>query len=339
MKIGINGVGRMGRLALRAGWDVPELDFVALNEPHASPEVLATLLEFDSVQGRWHRSCEAGEHQVIVDGHALPITHHDRPESIPWQEHGVEMVLECSGAFRRTQLLAGHFERGVRKVVVSAPVNDGPPNIVVGVNHEEFDLSEEPVLTAASCTTNCLAPVVRVLHDTLGIERGLATTIHDPTNTQSVQDAPHSDPRRARASQLSLIPTSTNSATAVTLIIPELKGRLDSIAVRAPVLNASLTDFTCQVSRDTTIEEVNSLLKNASTEGPLVDILGFETRPLVSIDYAGDPRSAIVDASCTRVTDGRLVKVMAWYDNEWGYANRLVELASMVAQAADQRKN
>ena len=176
------------------------------------------------------------------------------------------MVLECSGAFRRTQLLAGHFERGVRKVVVSAPVNDGPPNIVVGVNHEEFDLSEEPVLTAASCTTNCLAPVVRVLHDTLGIERGLATTIHDPTNTQSVQDAPHSDPRRARASQLSLIPTSTNSATAVTLIIPELKGRLDSIAVRAPVLNASLTDFTCQVSRDTTIEEVNSLLKNANLQ-------------------------------------------------------------------------
>jgi glyceraldehyde 3-phosphate dehydrogenase len=333
MRVGINGVGRVGRLALRAGWARTDLEFVAVNEPHAEAETMALLMEFDSVQGRWDRACERrGADRIAVDGRALAYTRHAAPGDIPWKELGVELVLECSGRFRTTALLAPHFARGARCVVVSAPVKDGPPNVVVGVNHETSDLAA-PIVTAASCTTNCLAPLVRVLHDALGIERGLVTTIHSPTNTQRVHDAPHPDPRRARAAQLSLIPTSTNSATAVALIFPELAGKLDAVAVRAPVLNASLTDL--EVARATSVEEVNGALRSAAEVGPLVGILGFEERPLVSIDFAGDPRSAIVDARSTRVTDGRLVKVLAWYDNEWGYANRLVELAGMVARAAD----
>jgi glyceraldehyde 3-phosphate dehydrogenase len=327
----------MGRLALRAAWDRPEIEFVAINEPHTPTDVLATLIEFDSVQGRWRPATENGPAELDVDGRALAVTHDTQPNEIPWAKLGVELVLECSGQFREPAALTGHLDRGARRVVVSAPVSGGPPNIVMGVNHERFDLAKEPVVTAASCTTNALAPIVRVLHDAIGIEQGMITTIHAPTNTQSVHDAPHHDPRRARASQLSLIPTSTNSAKAIGLIIPELAGRLDSVAVRAPILNASLTDCSFHVSRRTTTDEVNSALQNAAATGPLEHILGFETRPLVSVDYAGDPRSAIVDAGCTRVVDDRLVKVMAWYDNEWGYANRMVELACRVARSDIER--
>jgi glyceraldehyde 3-phosphate dehydrogenase len=222
---------------------------------------------------------------------------------------------------------------GARRVVVSAAVKDVAANIVLGVNGDKFDLARERIVTAGSCTTNCLAPVVRVLHDGLDIERGVVTTIHDATNTQRVVDAPHKDPRRARASQLNLIPTSSNSSYAVTLIIPELAGKLESLAVRVPVLNASLTDCVFHVARDTTVEEVNALLRDAAGKPPLEGILGYEERPLVSTDYARDPRSGIVDALSTRVTDRRLVKVLAWYDNEWGYANRLAELTAMVARA------
>ncbi|MDA1265429.1 MAG: type I glyceraldehyde-3-phosphate dehydrogenase [Planctomycetota bacterium] len=337
MRVGINGYGRMGRLALRAGIDRDDLEFVAINEPHAPAATLATLTEFDSVQGRWDRTCGADGEALVLGDARLAVTAHDLPGAIPWEQLGVELVLECSGEFRTTALLEPHFERGARRVVVSAPVKDGPPNLVVGVNHDSVDLAEHRIVTAASCTTNCLAPIVRVLHDTIGIERGVVTTIHNPTNTQRVHDAPHRDPRRARASQLSLIPTSTNSATAVTLIIPELAGKLDSIAVRAPVLNASLVDFVFTASRATDVEEVNAALSAAAAAGPLVGILGVEDRPLVSCDFAGDPRSGIVDLDCTRVTDASLVKVMAWYDNEWGYANRLVELAGMVAAASGDR--
>ncbi len=334
MKVGINGFGRMGRLALRAavGRSDVDLEFVAVNEPAATAETMALLLEFDSVQGRFDAPCAGGEETLSVGDRTLRFTRHDRPADIPWRDLGVELVLECSGRFRKTPLLRPHLENGARRVVVSAPVKDGPPNVVVGVNDGAFDLGEHEIVTAASCTTNCLAPIVRVLHDGVGIERGLVTTIHDPTNTQSVHDHAHSDPRRARASQLNLIPTSTNSATAVTMIVPELKGKLDSIAVRAPVLNASITDCVFQVARDTTVEEVNRLLSEAAAGGPLVGILGVEERPLVSSDYAGDARSSIVDLLSTRVTDRRLVKVLAWYDNEWGYANRLVELAARVAR-------
>lgn len=331
MRVGINGFGRMGRLALRAGWERDDLEFVAVNEPNACAETMALLLEFDSVQRRWSHSCTGSGGSLDVNGTTLAFTQHSEPSQIPWSDLGVDLVLECSGEFRTSESLEPHFERGAKRVVVSAPVKDGPPNIVMGVNHDQYSLREERIVTAASCTTNCLAPVVRVLQDGIGIERGLVTTIHNPTNTQSVHDAPHKDPRRARASQLSLIPTSTNSATAVTLIIPELEGKLDSIAVRAPVLNASIADSVFQVSRDTCVEEVNSLLEEASAGERLSGILGYETRPLVSADYANDSRSSIIDALSTRVTGERLVKVLAWYDNEWGYANRLVELAGLVA--------
>jgi glyceraldehyde 3-phosphate dehydrogenase len=333
IRVGINGFGRMGRLALRAALGSDELEFVAVNEPHGDTETLALLLEFDSVQRRWKYGCTGGKDQLRIGDRVLRRTRYASPAEIPWDALGVELVLECSGRFRTTGRLKPHLERGAERVVVSAPVKDGPPNIVVGVNHDRYDLAREPIVTAASCTTNCLAPVVRVLHDGIGIERGLVTTIHDPTNTQTVHDAPRADPRRARAAQLSLIPTSTNSATAVALIIPELQGKLDSIAVRAPVFNASITDAVFQMRRPTSVEEVNGLLEAAARRPPLEGILGVEHRPLVSADYAGDPRSAIVDALSTRVTDATLVKVIAWYDNEWGYANRLVELAALVSRA------
>jgi glyceraldehyde 3-phosphate dehydrogenase len=310
----------MGRLALRAGWEMPELEFVAINEPHASAETMGLLLEFDSVQGRWSRDCaglKIGDTQLRFS----------REESIPaWSD--VDLVLECSGKYKTAAALQAH---GCR-VVVAHAVKDVAANIVVGVNDAQFDLSREPIVTAASCTTNCLAPVVRVLHDAIGIERGTVTTIHDATNTQRVLDGPHNDARRARAASLNLIPTSSNSSYAVTLIIPELAGRLESLAVRVPVLNASLTDCVFAMKRETSVEEVNASLAEAAATPPLAGILGYEERPLVSTDYRGDPRSGIVDALSTRVTDGRLVKVLAWYDNEWGYANRLVELARMVAR-------
>jgi glyceraldehyde 3-phosphate dehydrogenase len=334
MRVGINGFGRMGRLALRAVWGRDDLRVVAVNEPKGTAETMALLLEFDSVQGRWAHGCAGAGDVLDVDGASIAFKRHASPTEIPWAELGVDLVLECSGRFRTSPALEPHFARGASRVVVSAPVKDGPPNIVMGVNDDAFDLASERIVTAASCTTNCLAPLVRVLHDGIGIVRGTVTTIHDPTNTQTVVDAPHADPRRGRASMLSLIPTSTNSATAVTLIVPELAGKLDSIAVRAPVLNASMVDAVFQVERDTTVEEVNALFERASRSDRLASILGYETRPLVSADYARDPRSAVVDALSTRVTDGRLVKVMAWYDNEWGYANRLVELAALVAESA-----
>ncbi len=331
-RIAINGFGRMGRLAFRALWDRQDLKVVAINEPHATAEVLSTITEFDSVQGRWSHACSSESSHLIVDDKRIPVLDQQCPGELPWDDLGVDIVIECSGKFRTTPLLEPHFDQGAKRVVVSAPVKDGPPNIVLGVNHDAYDLAHERIVTAASCTTNCLAPVVKVMHDRIGIVRGLVTTIHNPTNTQSVIDAPHEDARRARSSQLSLIPTSTNSATAVTMIFPELKGKLDAIAVRAPVQNASITDCVFQVERDTSVKEVNNLLEEAAASDRLHNILGFETRPLVSCDFANDARSSIIDALSTRVTDKRLVKVLAWYDNEWGYANRLVELVALVAE-------
>lgn len=338
MRVGINGFGRIGRLALRAGWGREDLEFVAVNEPHAPASTMAVLAEFDSVQGRWpHTVGSESEGQLSVDGTALAYTRYEDCTRTPWDELGVELVLECSGVYGTAEALQGHLDRGARRVVVSRAVKGGPPNLVLGVNDAGVDLAEHPIVTAASCTTNCLAPVVRVVHDQFGIDRGLITTIHDPTNTQRVVDAPHADPRRARAAGLNLVPTSSNSAYAVTLVIPELEGKLDSLAVRVPVLNASLVDATFQVSRSVTTEEVNEAFERAAGSGPLEGILGVENRPLVSTDFAGDPRSAIVDLNSTRVTDGSLLKVLAWYDNEWGYANRLVELAERVASTERQR--
>jgi glyceraldehyde 3-phosphate dehydrogenase len=330
-RIGVNGFGRIGRLALRAGWDRPDLEFVHVNEPKGGPATAAHLLTFDSVHGRWERGAHGDERTLAIDGTDLSFTDASAPGEVDWAMAGVEVVLECSGRFRKLEQLEPYFERGVQKVIVAAPVKDPAAlNVVVGVNDERYDPAIQDVITAASCTTNCLAPLVRVLHEGLGILRGSITTLHDLTNTQTIVDAPHKDLRRARASGLSLIPTSTGSATAIGLIFPELEGKLDGLAVRVPLLNASLTDAVFEVARPTTVQEVNALLQ-AAAAGPLEGILGYEERPLVSVDFRGDPRSSIVDALSTRVTDRTQVKVLAWYDNEWGYANRMVELAGIVA--------
>ena len=330
-RIGINGFGRMGRLGLRAAWGWPDLEFVALNELNGDARTAAHLLEFDSVHGRFDHQIAGDGDTLSIEGTSLAYSSHATPGEVPWDELGVEVVLECSGKFRTAASLQPYFERGVRKVVVAAPVKDGGAlNLVMGVNDDRYDPDAHDIVTAASCTTNCLAPVVKVLHEGLGIERGSITTLHDATNTQVVVDAPHKDLRRARAAGMSLIPTTTGSATAIGLIFPELQGRLDGLAVRVPLLNASLTDAVFDVARPTTVEEVNELLR-AAADGPLRGILGYEERPLVSIDYKDDPRSGVVDALSTLVTDGTQVKVLAWYDNEWGYANRLLELARKVA--------
>ena len=329
-RIGINGFGRMGRLALRAAWDRPELEFVHVNELHGDAATAAHLLTFDSVHGRWDRDVRGEGAALTIGGSTMGFSDLAAPGDVPWDEVGADLVLECSGAFRTPETLAPYFDRGVRKVVVAAPVKDDRAlNVVVGVNDDRYDPASHHIVTAASCTTNCLAPVVKVVHEGIGIARGSITTLHDVTNTQTLVDAPHKDLRRARAAGMSLIPTTTGSATAIGLIFPELQGRLDGLAVRVPLLNASLTDCVFEVERTTSVAEVNGLLAAAAT-GPLAGILGYEERPLVSIDFKDDPRSGVVDAPSTMVTDGTQVKILAWYDNEWGYANRLVELAQTV---------
>jgi len=330
VRIGINGFGRMGRLVLRAAWKWPELEFVHVNEIEGGSETAAHLLTFDSVHGRWPHEVRAeGDDAFSIDGKRLGYTAHAKPGDVPWKEAGVDIVLECTGKFKTPDALAVYRERGVPKVIVAAPVKDKTLNIVMGVNDHLYRPDEHHVVTAASCTTNCLAPVVKVIQEGLGIRHGVITTIHDLTNTQVVLDQPHKDLRRARASGLSLIPTSTGSATAIAMIYPELKGKLSGIAVRVPLLNASLTDCVFEVSRPTTVEEVNGLLQ-AAADGPLAGILGYETRPLVSVDFKGDQRSSIIDALSTMVIDGTCVKILAWYDNEIGYVHRMAELARKV---------
>jgi glyceraldehyde 3-phosphate dehydrogenase len=328
--IGINGFGRIGRLALRAAWEWPELAFAHINEPAGDAATAAHLLTFDSIHGRWSEDVHGAGGVLSVEGTMLGYSAAAEPAEVPWGELGVEVVLECSGRFRTPELLEAYFQQGVRKVIVAAPVKEGALNVVVGVNDHLYDPQRHHLLTAASCTTNCLAPVVKVIHEGIGIRHGLITTLHDMTNTQTLIDAPHKDLRRARAASLSLIPTTTGSATAIGMIFPELAGRLDGLAVRVPLLNASLTDCVFEVARPTTVQEVNGLLE-AAADGPLAGILGFERRPLVSVDFRDDPRSGIVDGPSTMVTDETHVKVLAWYDNEWGYANRMVELARTVA--------
>jgi glyceraldehyde 3-phosphate dehydrogenase len=330
VRVGINGFGRIGRLDLRAAWGWPEIEFVHINEVKGGASAAAHLLKFDSVHGRWAPDVTATDDGIQIDGQPIGFSEFAQPGDVPWNDYGVDIVLECSGKFRTPETLEPYFARGVKKVIVAAPVNTGALNIVMGVNDNLYQPTEHHLLTAASCTTNCLAPVVKVIQAGLGIKHGVITTIHDNTNTQTLVDAPHKDLRRARASSLSLIPTSTGSATAITLIYPELKGKLNGLAVRVPLLNASLTDCVFEVARSTTVEEVNGLLK-AAAEGELKGILGYEERPLVSIDYKDDPRSSIIDALSTMVVDDTQVKILAWYDNEWGYSNRMVELARKVA--------
>jgi glyceraldehyde 3-phosphate dehydrogenase len=332
IRIGINGFGRIGRLAFRAGWAWPEIEFVHLNEIGGDGATSAHLLYFDSVHGRWNREVRGETDKLIIDGKAVSHTSHKDFSNVPWGDLGVDIVLESSGKFRTPEQLDAYFKAGVKKVIVAAPVKKGALNIVMGVNDHLYESDKHHLLTAASCTTNCLAPVVKVIHEGIGIRHGMITTIHDMTNTQSILDTPHKDLRRARAGSLSLIPTSTGSATAIALIFPELQGKLDGVAVRVPLLNASLTDCVFEVNRPTTIEEVNTLLQQAAA-GPLDGILGYENRPLVSVDYKDDPRSSIIDAPSTMVTNGTQVKILAWYDNEWGYANRYAELARKVARS------
>uniref|UniRef100_UPI004048219E ArsJ-associated glyceraldehyde-3-phosphate dehydrogenase n=2 Tax=Orrella sp. TaxID=1921583 RepID=UPI004048219E len=338
MRVGINGMGRIGRLALRAAFgavhrpdDDPRrqnrIDVVHVNEIKGGAQAIAHLLSFDSVQGKWRDSISATEKGIQIGERLLGYTSEATPASINWAEHGVDVVLECTGKFLTPETIQGHFNSGVKRVIVAAPVKVGEVlNIVVGVNHDQYDPARDHIVTAASCTTNCLAPVVKVIQESIGIRHGQITTIHDPTNTNLVVDAPHKDLRRARSAMQSLAPTTTGSATAIALIYPELKGKLNGHAVRAPVLNSSLTDAVFELQRSVTAEEVNGLFEQAA-KGSLAGILGYETRPLVSVDYAQDTRSAIIDALSTMVTDGTMLKVYAWYDNEMGYACRMVDLA------------
>ncbi|MBE03044.1 ArsJ-associated glyceraldehyde-3-phosphate dehydrogenase [Marinobacter lutaoensis] len=331
INVGINGFGRIGRLALRAAWCWPELSFVAINDPGADAATLAHLLNFDSVHGRWAHEARADGSDIVIGDRRLRVSHNRTLGETDWS--GCDLVIEASGRMRRVDVLQAYLDQGVKRVVVTAPVKEaGARNLVVGVNDHLFDPATDRIVTAASCTTNCLAPVVKVIHERLGIRHGSFTTIHSLTNTQTIIDAPHKDLRRARACGSSLIPTTTGSATAIVEIFPELAGRLDGHAVRVPLANASLTDCAFEVNRPTDRDTVNRLLKEAA-EGELTGILGYEERPLVSIDYRTDPRSAIVDAPSTRVINGTQVKIYAWYDNEWGYANRTVELARKVGLA------
>ncbi|MEX0846834.1 MAG: ArsJ-associated glyceraldehyde-3-phosphate dehydrogenase [Ilumatobacteraceae bacterium] len=330
-RIGINGFGRIGRLAVRALHRHPDLELVHINEHAGGVAVAAHLLEFDSVHGRFAGSVSTDGEALVVDGRPVGFSAHSTPGAVAWDEIGIDLVLECTGAFKTVEVLEPYFGRGVQRVVVAAPVKSPDVlNVVMGCNDHLYDPATHRIVTAASCTTNSLAPVVKVLHGSIGIERGAITTMHDVTNTQVVVDAPHKDLRRARSALMSLIPTTTGSATAITMIYPELEGKLNGMAVRVPLLNASLTDATFTMSRNVTVDEVNDLLRTAA-HGELAGILGFEDRPLVSCDYTNDTRSGIVDGPSTMVIDGSLLKVLVWYDNEYGYAFRLVDLAAKVA--------
>ncbi len=331
LRIGINGFGRMGRLTARVLFENPAVEIVQINDPAGDVTTLAHLLNFDSVHGRWSREASVESGAMVVGGRVISVTANKTIEETNWS--GCDLVIEASGKFKSKEVLQAYLDQGVKRVVVTAPVKqEGVLDTVMGVNDHLFDPAKHPIVTAASCTTNCLAPAVKVIHENLGIKHGSMTTIHDITNTQTILDAPHKDLRRARACGMSLIPTTTGSATAITHIFPELKGKLNGHAIRVPLANASITDCVFEVSRPTSVEEVNSLLK-AAAEGELKGILGFEERPLVSIDYKTDPRSSIVDALSTMVVNDTQVKLYLWYDNEWGYANRTAELALKVGLA------
>ena len=344
MRVGINGMGRIGRLVVRAALGGlaradgdpragAGLDIVHVNELKGGAAAVAHLLEFDSVHGRWRERFAVEEERAISIGNRrIGFSAAALPGDVAWGDLGCDVVLECTGKFLKQDQLQGYFDRGVKRVIVAAPVKEGGAlNIVVGVNDDRYDPREHRLLTAASCTTNCLAPVVKVVHDAIGIRHGQITTIHDPTNTNVVTDAPHKDLRRARSALLSMQPTTTGSATAIALIYPELKGKLNGHAVRVPVLNASLTDCVFEMARPTSVEEVNGLFREVAA-GKLAGILGYEERPLVSADYVNDTRSSIVDALSTLVTDETLVKIYAWYDNEVGYACRMIDLANIVRE-------
>lgn len=326
----INGFGRMGRLFFRAAFGNPDFDIVAINELKGDAKSSAHLLEFDSVHGKWGNGIESSDTGIIVDGVNIRFSNEKEPKDIDVNK--IDIVVECSGVFKDEKSLQPYYDNGVNTVMVSAPVKGRALNIVYGINDDLYDPKKHNLVTSASCTTNCLAPVVKVINEKLGIVHGSMTTIHDITNTQTIIDSPHKDLRRARACGQSLIPTTTGSATAITMIYPELKGKLNGLAVRVPLLNASLTDCVFEVSRETTKEEVNALFQEAS-ETYLKGILGYEDRPLVSVDYKDEVRSSVIDGLSTMVIDGTQVKILAWYDNEIGYVNRMSDLCKKVAKS------
>ena len=332
VKVGINGFGRIGRNLFRAAYEAgSDLEFVAVNDI-TDAETLAHLLRYDSILGRFPGRVEAREHAIAVDGSEIRVLAERDPAALPWRDLGAEVVIESTGLFSKRDDAAKHLAAGAKKVIISAPATDPDVTVALGVNFDEaYDPDEHHIISNASCTTNCLAPVAKVLNESVGIERGMMTTIHAYTADQRLQDLPHKDLRRARAAAINLIPTTTGAARAVGLVLPELNGKLNGIAVRAPVATGSVVDLVCEVARDTDAEEINAAMKDAA-EGPLAGILSYTEDPIVSTDIVQDPHSSIFDAEQTMVIDGRMVKVVAWYDNEWGYSNRCVELAAKVLE-------
>ena len=331
IRVGINGFGRIGRCVLRAMGDTTDLEIVAVNDL-TDAGVLAHLLKYDSVHGRFAGTVEAREKTIVVNGREIGVLDRKDPGELPWKDLGVDIVLESTGRFVDRESASGHLSQGAKKVIISAPAKGEDITVAMGINDKAYDAAKHHVISNASCTTNCLAPVAKVLHENWGIEHGLMTTIHSYTNDQRILDLPHKDLRRARAAAVSLIPTTKGAAKAVSLVLPELKGKLDGMAIRTPNANVSLVDLTATLGKSATPEAINDAFRKAAA-GPLAGILAVSDEPLVSIDFNGDPHSATVDAQTTRVMDGRLAKVLAWYDNETGYANRCIDLMRFVARS------
>lgn len=330
MKIAINGFGRIGRNAFRIAQNHPNLEVVAINDL-TDAHTLAHLLKFDSVYGIFDAEVKSTDNSIIVNGKEIKIYSERDPEGLPWGDLGVDVVIEATGVFRTREGMKKHITAGAKKVVLSAPAKgeiDG--TFVIGVNENEYDSTKQHLISNASCTTNCLAPVAKVINDEFGINKGLMTTIHAYTNDQKILDLPHKDLRRARAAGLSMIPTTTGAAKAVSLVIPEMKGKLNGMAMRVPLPTVSVVDLVLEVNQETTAEEVNAVLQNKA-ENELKGILGFETLPLVSVDYRANKNSSIVDAGCTMVMGGNMVKILTWYDNEWGYSERLIDLCDYIS--------
>lgn len=331
VKIGINGFGRIGRCILRAGFGRKDIDFVAVNDL-TDAKTLAHLLKYDSVHGKFGREIKAKDNSILVDGKEIKVLSERDPEKLPWSSLGVDLVIESTGRFTDRENSSKHLKAGAKKVIISAPAKDPDVTLVMGVNEKTYDPKKHNIISNASCTTNCLAPIAKVLLDNFGIRRGFMTTVHSYTQDQVLLDFPHKDLRRARAACLSMVPTTTGAASALCLVIPELKGKLDGVAIRVPTPNVSLVDLVVETEKDVTKEEVNAAMKIAS-EGELKGILGYVDEPLVSSDFNGDPRSSIFDALSTMVLDKRLVKVFSWYDNEWGYSNRIVDLSAYLSRS------
>ena len=330
-KVGINGFGRIGRAVFKCILNDPEcsnFEIVGINDLTDSA-TLAHLLKYDSVQGVSSHEIQSDSEGLIINGKHIKIIAERDPANLPWKQLGVDIVIESTGLFTKRDAAKKHIAAGAKKVIISAPATDPDVTIVLGVNEESYNSSEHQIISNASCTTNCLAPLAKVMHESFGIKKGLMTTIHSYTNDQKILDLPHSDLRRARAANLSIIPTTTGAAKAVALVLPEIKGKLDGMAIRVPTPNVSLIDLVVEVEKNTSVEEVNQTLRDAS-DGPLNKIMRFEEKPLVSIDFNGDSCSSIIDGISTKVIEGNMVKVLSWYDNEWGYSNRVKDLLKFI---------